>query len=135
MSLISYRNIGFVELFFFENYVISQIKEDTLLDIPTNESLIAAVNLHYNGRRFVYVSNRINAYNVSPLIYKDSSKMENLLGVCIVTKKGIAQETATFESRFYDKKFHVCEQLQDGVNWALHVIDWNERQDQNKAIS
>lgn len=122
MTVIEYCDNEFVQLFFFEKYMISQIEEDVLLDIEKNKALIKAANSFYEGAPFIYITNRVHAYNVSPLVYTQSSNLPNLLGLCIVAKSGIGQETARFEGKFFNKDFLVCEDLDEGVNWAVQVF-------------
>jgi len=122
MAAIHYKDIGFAQLFFFEHYVISQLKEGTVLEPANNSPMVQALEDHYQDRPFVYISNRTYAYNVSPLTYRESSKIEMLIGICIVTPSKLSQDTARFEGGFYDKEFHVCGALQEGIDWALNTL-------------
>jgi hypothetical protein len=118
MPAIHYKDIDFAELFFFEKYVISQLKEGTVLEPGNNPTMIKALTDHYQDQPFVYISNRIYAYNVSPMIYREASTVETLKAICIVTPKSISQKTASFEGKFYTNKFHVCGTLEEGIKWA-----------------
>ncbi|BAO54197.1 hypothetical protein NMS_0188 [Nonlabens marinus S1-08] len=57
------------------------------------------------------------------MTYMETSKIENLVGMCIVTTKGASQETAHFESTFYKKKFHITHSLLDAMVWSEAVVD------------
>jgi hypothetical protein len=122
MPAIHYKDIDFAQLFFFDNYVISQFKEGVLLEHANNKILIKALEDYYQEKPFVYIANRTFAYNVSPMIYREASNMDKLMGICIVTSKSLSQTTARFEGKFYDKEFNVCETIAQGINWALHIL-------------
>jgi thymidine kinase len=122
MPAIHYKEIDFAQLFFFDNYVISQFKEGVLLESTNYKILIKALEDHYQDKPFVYIANRAFAYNVSPMIYREASNMDKLKGVCIVTSKTLSQDTARFEGKFYDKEFYVCGTIADGINWALRLL-------------
>jgi hypothetical protein len=122
MAAIQYKDIGFAELFFFEHYVIAQLKEGTVLEPANNKPMVQVLEDHYQDQPFIYISNRTYAYNVSPLTYRESSKIDMLKGICIVTSRKLSQDTARFEGKFYDKGFHVCGALEDGIDWALSTL-------------
>jgi hypothetical protein len=122
MPAIHYKDIDFAQLFFFDNYVISQLQEGVLLEASNSKTLINALEDHYQDKPFVYIANRTFAYNVSPMLYREASNMDKLKGICIVTSKTLSQDTARFEGKFYDKEFYVCETITTGINWALELL-------------
>jgi len=130
MTPIEYRDIGFTQLFFFENYVISQVKKDVVLDDDCNSDLVEAVENYFDGKPYIYIANRIVPYNVSPMTYMKTSKLDNLKGVCIVTKNESNQRTARYEGTFYTKSFNVCSELEDGIEWALSILRDVSQKDQ-----
>lgn len=123
MTPIKYINLDFTELFVFEHFVISQLKEDTLLEPANSQILIDLILDYYQERPFVYIANRYYSYNVNPMTNLQASNLETLAGICIVTLEGRPQEMARFEGSFYKNDFHVCDRMEDAIAWAMKVID------------
>jgi hypothetical protein len=122
-SSVHYYNLSYVELFVFEKYLIAQVKEGALLQPENNDQLKSVIAKHYANKNFVYISNRAFNYNVSPLIYLETSKISNLLGMCLVTNTASGRRTANFESKFYSRDFNVVDALPDAIQWAVELVD------------
>lgn len=50
-------DLSFLE--FFDDYVISRLKEDVVFDRPQVKELVEVCNDHFRDRRFVYISKRV----------------------------------------------------------------------------
>ena len=122
MNAIEYQDIEFAQLFFFKDYVISQLNEGVVLDKQKHVVLVKALSDYYKGQPYVYIGYRVHEYNVNPMVYIESRTISNLAGICIVTPFKKDEKTARFESNFYEKEFYVCAQLEEGINWALKII-------------
>lgn len=122
MSPIHYLKLSFAEVFIFENFLISQILENVILQPEHNQELSAILTTYYTDKKLVYISNRTFAYNVSPMTYIETSKIENIIGMCIVTSELISQKTAVFEGQFYTKSFYVTGSMEDGIIWASDLL-------------
>lgn len=123
MSTITYYDLSFAELFVFPKYLIAQVREDTVLQPKDNEELNKIAQKHFEGKNFIYISNRVFDYNVSPLIYYETSKISNLVGISIVTTSEIGKRTAQFESTFYSKEFFIASSIEDAINWSLLLLE------------
>ncbi|OUS17064.1 hypothetical protein A9Q93_05125 [Nonlabens dokdonensis] len=123
MLSITYYDLPYVELFVFPKYMIAQVKDGTVLAPENNDDLNKIAQKHFEGEDFVYISNRVFEYNVSPMTYIETSKISNLKGVAIVTNTDIGRKTASFESKFYTKDFMVVSTIEDAINWAVHVLE------------
>jgi len=122
-AIIHYYNLTYVEIFVFEKYLIAQVKEGSLLKPENNEQLKELIAKHYVDKNFVYISNRAFDYNVSPVTYLETSKIINLIGICVVTKTVSCRRKANFESKFYSKDFKVADNLPDAIHWAVKLVD------------
>lgn len=122
MSPIHYLKLSFAEVFIFENFLISQILENVILQPEHNQELSAILTTYYTDKKLVYISNRTFAYNVSPMTYIETSKIKNIIGMCIVTSELISQKTAVFEGQFYTKSFYVTGSMEDGIIWASDLL-------------
>jgi hypothetical protein len=124
MLPITYYDLSYAELFVFPKYMIAQMKSGIILAPENNDELNAIAQNHFAGKNFVYISNRIFDYNVSPVIYLEASKIPNLIGMSIVTDK--EKRTALFESKFYAKEFLVASTIEEAVNWAVDLLEKNK---------
>jgi len=118
MFPIHYHDLKFAEVYVFETFIISQVREGVVLQPENNVELRKIISAHFAGEKLVYIANRAHAYNVSPLTYIETSKIDNLIGMCIVTDGNLSQQTATFESKFYSKSFKVSSNLMEAMIWA-----------------
>jgi hypothetical protein len=103
--------------------MIAQVKNGTILEPENNDELNKIAQRHFAGKNFVYISNRVFEYNVSPMTYIETSKISNLKGMVIVTNTEIGKKTAIFESKFYSKDFMVVSTVEDAINWAVHLLE------------
>ena len=124
MLPITYYDLSYAELFVFPKYMFAQMKSGVILAPENNNELNAIAQKHFAGNNFVYISNRIFDYNVSPVIYLEASKIPNLIGMSIVTDK--EKRTALFESKFYAKEFLVASTIEEAVNWAVDLLEKNK---------
>jgi hypothetical protein len=58
----------------------------------------------------------------------ETSKIDNLIGMCIVTDGNLSQQTANFESKFYTKAFKVSNDLMEAMVWADNLVKEAESQ-------
>jgi hypothetical protein len=123
MPVIVYYNFTNVEVFVFEKYLIAQVKEGVLLNPKYNAQLKELIEKHYLNKNFVYISNRVFDYSIRPLTYKETSKITNLLGMCMVTNTVSGKRAANFESKFYSKDFKVADNLPKAIHWAVELVD------------
>ena len=118
MIAIEYQELEFAQLFFFEKYVISQLKPGIVLNQVKHKVLIQAISKFYRQKPYVYIGHRVYKYNVDPMVYIDAQKLPNLVGICLVTPNKQDEDLAKFESSFYTTSF-VCNHIEDGIMWAL----------------
>lgn len=126
MSPITYYDLSYAELFVFPKFMIAQVREDTILEPENNNEFNEIAQRHFKGKNFVYISNRCFDYSVSPMIYHESSKISNLLGICIVTCSEIGKRTAQFEGKFYSKEFLITASMEEAINWSVQLIEKSE---------
>lgn len=123
MLSITYYDLSYAELFVFPKYIIAQVREGTVLEPKNNDELNTIAQKHFEGKNFVYISNRVFDYNVSPITYHETSKIPNLVGMSIVTATDIGKRTAQFESTFYSKDFFIASNIEDAINWSLLLLE------------
>lgn len=76
----------------------------------------------YGDKRYVYISERMNNYNVDPMVYPQLVQEENLTGIAIVCSSPSAVSGANFERRFSKVPFEVFMDFEDAREWALELL-------------
>ncbi len=123
MKPIRYYDLSYAEVFVFENFIINQVRDGVVLLPENNSELKQILSKHFQGRKMVYISNRTFSYNVSPLTYTETSKIENLIGMCMIVKGELAKKTAQYEAQFYKKAFYVTHTVEDAIAWARKTLN------------
>ncbi|NRD20262.1 hypothetical protein HNV08_09410 [Winogradskyella eckloniae] len=108
---------------FYENYIITIIKEGIHIEQYHNETLINMAEDHYKSTPFVYITHRIHSYSVNPNIYKTTSKMKSLAGFAVVTKDYKALKNAQIEKLFLNKPFEIFSNLEDALTWKDELLN------------
>ena len=111
-------DLDYTTLDFHENFVESKMKEGTVFSLEQIDNLIAVCSEYYLDKPFVYISRRINNYNVNPTIYLQLVKVPNLKGIAIVSDKASSLNMAQFEKQFSKIPFEIFLELKDAVKWA-----------------
>lgn len=114
--------LEFTSLKFYRGFVVSNIREDVVLDKKNTEALVRACSGIYQGEKFVYISQRSNSYNVDPLIYIGLEKATNLWGIAIVSNKASALKMAFFEKNFARFPFEIFTEFEESLTWAKAIL-------------
>lgn len=114
--------LDFTILEFYPNFVVSRIKEDVLFSKLQVRELIEVCSGFYSEVDFVYISHRVNDYNVDPTIYHKIEKINNLAGIAIVSVKAASLKMAEFEQKFSKVPFEVFTELEEAQNWVKELI-------------
>ncbi|AUC79122.1 hypothetical protein CW736_06900 [Nonlabens sp. MB-3u-79] len=122
MNELRYYDLGYSEVFIFENYLINQIKEGEIVTVDHAQVLKAMIDKHFSNRKMIYIGNRVNSYSVNPLVYLKVAEIDNLLGIGIVVNSDIKENTANYEKQFSAKPFEIFEKMNDAILWATEQI-------------
>ena len=116
--------LDFTTLNFYEDYVISNVKENIVLDKPQVRELLNICQSFYNKKPYVYIADREHKYNVNPIIYINLQKVSTCIGMAMVCKGMEAYKTAEFEKRFSKIPIEIFPDLESATSWAkqLHKI-------------
>lgn len=112
------NSLGFCKLTFYDHFVISVIKEGTVMCNNLNSKQTEVILKYYENQPFVYISHRLHSYSVDPLMYNSSSKIDNLFGFCVVTENYFSRKSTEIEQVFLKKTFKVCSSIFEAKNWA-----------------
>lgn len=117
--------LPYAELELHEQYVISTIMEDQVLDKEQIEEMREIFYDHFGDRKWVYLSNRKNKYNVNPIIYIDLIQRQSLVGIAIVLHENEAALTANFEKQFASIPFEMFVDTSEALAWANGLLSQN----------
>ncbi|GHA50079.1 hypothetical protein GCM10007103_33610 [Salinimicrobium marinum] len=121
-STLKTKDLDFVILKFHENFVISELKDGVLLEQKKLNRLIKICTDFYKEKRFIYISKRINNYNVNPVVYLNLKEVKNLGGIAIVCSHNNCFSTASFEKNFSKIPFEVFLDFEEAVKWAEDLL-------------
>lgn len=109
--------LEFTILEFHSNYVVSRVRENVVLSLKQVRDLVDVCGDFYGRKKFVYISKRVNNYNVDPTIYLNIGDIKNLAGIAIVSSKESAIKMANFEQNFSKVPFSVFMEMEDVLEW------------------
>ena len=127
MSMFHYYSFPHCEVFIFDEFLVTQIREGIVITPEHNQDLRDIIDLHFLNKNVVYISNRYFSYAVDPLTYLGTSKIHNLLAIAIVAQDDIKKTNAELESLFYKKTFEIFPTLSEAMAWVQNVILEKER--------
>jgi hypothetical protein len=107
----------------YEDYMVTNINEGVNLLPEHNDVLVEVANTYYKNKAFVYITHRVNSYSVDPKIYFETSKIENLAGIAVVSEKYKAKSNAELEKMFFQKPFEIFSNIEDAKTWATGLIN------------
>lgn len=121
-TVLETKELNFVVLKFHENYVLSELKEGIVLGQEELNRLVKTCTDFYKGKKFVYISLRINNYNVNPVVYLKLKEVKSLAGIAIVCSHANCYSTASFERSFSKIPFEVFLEFDDALEWAKDLL-------------
>ena len=123
MSRIKKRiELEFTVLEFYRNHVLSKPKEGQILGPKQVSDLVEICSGYYEGAKFVYLSHRVNDYNVNPTIYLNLDKVRNLAGIGIVSTRTSSLSMANFEKKFSKLPYEVFTHMDDALEWVEELL-------------
>ena len=112
----------FCTMHIYDNYMIVIINEGVTVTPEHNNVLLNVADTYYKNKPFVYITHRLHSYAVDPAIYKETSKIENLTGFCVVSADYKAKRNAEIEKLFLNKPFEILNSIEEATIWANKVL-------------
>lgn len=112
----------FCDMKIYNNYVVVVIKEGVNITQKYNDILVEVTETYFLDRPFVYITHRVNSYSVDPKVYFETSKIENLKGLAVVSNNYKAKINAEIEKMFFNKPFNIFTELENAVVWAENLL-------------
>lgn len=114
--------LEFTILEFHSNYVVSRVRENVVFSKRQVTDLVEVCSDFYKRKNFVYLSQRVNNYNVDPTIYLNIGDVMNLAGIGIVSANIAAIKMANFEQNFSKVPFSVFLEMNDALEWVDELL-------------
>ncbi|PRP68236.1 hypothetical protein [Nonlabens agnitus] len=122
MRPIKYIELGYAEIFIFQDYLINQIKDGVTVSMEHVHVLRDIIEENFGDRDLVYISNRVGSYSVDPLVYPQVTLIDNLLGMAIITDNVLHEKSVQFEQLFYKRELKVFKTFEDSIAWAAGLV-------------
>ena len=107
----------------YKDFMLTIMNEGITVSAEHNALLTEIAEHHFrNTKTFVYITNRINSYAVNPVVYRETSKIPNLVGFAVVSKNPIQKQQTKVEKVFFDKAFQDFETLDEAITWKDKLI-------------
>lgn len=122
MSIFCHYDLGYAEVFIFDEFLVNQIQEGATITPAHNKTLRKIIDTHFKNKPLVYISNRCFSYAVDPLTYIETSEIHNLLAIAIVADSNININNALLEKTFYKKPFKTFPTLSESMVWVNDIV-------------
>ena len=116
-------DLDFTLLEFHKEFVLSKLRDGQVLELDQVKELVRVCLDFYKEDPFVYLSLRVNDYNVNPTVYINLDKVYNLAGIGIVSEKTSSLNMAYFEKKFSKIPFEIFMSLKEGEDWARKMVE------------
>ncbi|OIQ16991.1 hypothetical protein [Lacinutrix sp. MedPE-SW] len=134
MGVIQYYDLDHAEIFIFDDFLIKQVKEGELISYKETEEFKSILKEHFNGKKLVYIGNRVNSFSINPMIYKEAEKIPNLIAVAIIPGSESMRANAEFEGQFYNKPYQIFDNLTQAIKWVRVIMKNENKKDDEKAM-
>lgn len=112
----------FCTMHIYNTYMIVVINEGVTVTPEHNNVLLNVADTYYRNKSFVYITHRLHSYAVDPAVYRETSKISNLAGFCVVSSDYKAKRNAEIEKLFLNKPFEIFDSIEEATSWANQVI-------------
>ncbi|WP_417881825.1 hypothetical protein [Xanthomarina gelatinilytica] len=101
-----------------DNYMVAVMNEGVTVNPEINSVLEELAVNHFQDKKFVYITHRVNSYSVDPNIYFKTSQIPNLVGFAVVLGRKIRLDNIALEKMFFSKPFKSFKSLNKAIEWA-----------------
>lgn len=120
-SLRKQVELDFTTLIFFNDYVISTVKNDIVLEKDQVHKLKENCREFFGDKDFAFISVRKNNFNVNPIIYLNLEDTK-VRGIAIVSEDFSRLQTANFEKQFSPVPFELFQNIDEARAWAHGLV-------------
>ncbi len=120
--MITSYDFGYCLAEIYEDHIRVYINKGVTITPDHISELNFVTKKHFENKLFVYIAVRINSYTINPMIYVESNKIYNLLGIAIVSNDPRQKSQAKIEKVFTNKKLQQFETLEEALQWKDKII-------------
>lgn len=113
----------FGEIRVFKSFVVVVMKEGITVKPEYNDDLVNISDKYFKDKLFGYITYRKNSYAVNPMVYLETSEIENLVAFAVVSSNGLKSRNLEVEKIFFKKPLKHFNNLDDAKNWINEVIE------------
>lgn len=121
-SLLKEFNYDFADVFVFDGYIVSEIKEGISFSWEDHAEVIVNDVTQFigsDGSNIVYLSHRIHSYSVQPMDWlKFFTNQFSLKGYGVIGYSSRSFINTVMEKMFFNKKIRRFSSLETAINWA-----------------
>ena len=123
-TLIRRHDLEIGSIYFYENFVVVEIKEGIALDFDNATEMLKLAKIYYgNTTPFVYITNRKNSYSFNPTAhFKTAPLFPNLKGYAVVSYDLINRDIAEMEKTFLNAPVKIFDNLDSAIDWVAELI-------------
>lgn len=114
--------LEYTTLEFYSGFVVSRVREGAVLRKEQIQNLKEVCREMYPHTPFVYISMRVNIYNVDPTIYYSLLEVKNLRGIAVVSEKAESLKMASFEKSFARVPFEIFIDFTEAISWTQEQL-------------
>lgn len=114
--------LEFGSVFIYDNFAVLVINEDVSFRKDENLVVTKIILQHFKKKPFVLISYRLFHFTVDPIVYYETNKIKNLIGICVVSESTNGITSLSFEKSFFNKEFKFFSNLDGAKNWAQEFI-------------
>lgn len=118
----------FVKLYFYEKFVVAEIKEGIDVNEEHVDVLIQTSLDFYGVKPFGYITNKVNSYSVNPVIFFKTSKIKNLVAFAAVSTNLLDRYNIQLERAFSTKPHELFDSIEEAVNWVTNAVEANKEE-------
>ncbi len=109
--------------YFFENLIISEIKEGILFNWEVAKDVIEIAESHYGkGTKVAYISNRVHNYSLVPQDWlKYFKARDSISAFGVVSYSRQERSNILIEKLFFKSKIRKFFSLEKAVDWAIEM--------------
>jgi NDP-sugar pyrophosphorylase family protein len=124
-------NYSFGDIYIFDNYVVSEIKEGVDFSWEHHAKKIVSDITDYLGtdrEDIIYISHRIHSYSVVPMDWLKFFKNSfSLKAYGVISYKNSNVSNSKVESLFFNKKIQRFDSLDSAIKWAKQATKTSKR--------
>jgi len=120
--MIATYDLDFCHIQIYNDYLVVTMNEGITV-VPEHQNIMPElVEQHFKNKPFVYIPNRIHSYSVNPTTHLKSSKIENLIGIAVVSDNTLQKNQTKIEKAFFSKAFEYFTTMEEALQWKDSMI-------------